>query len=168
MLLGELLHRSVIQPRLAARDRWAAIDELIELLVHAEDLSPTQREPAREVVRARELAGGTGMGNGVALPHGATDRVENLVGALGIAPDGIDFGAHDGEPARLIILLVVPRNEFQTYVRNLAGIAHLLEEPGFRESLMTATDADTILKLVRREEHGSGFLGFLQRFGWKL
>jgi mannitol/fructose-specific phosphotransferase system IIA component (Ntr-type) len=168
MLLGEILHRSVIQPRLAARDRWSAIDELIDLLVRADDLTPAQREPVREVVRARELAGGTAMGDGVALPHGTTDRVENVVGALGLAPDGIDFEAHDGQPARLIILLVVPRNEFQTYVRNLAGIAHLLEEPGFRESLMAATDADTILKLVRREEHGSGFQSFLQRFGWKV
>ena len=166
MLLGEILHRSVIQPKLAARDRWEAIDELIELLVHAEDLTTGQRDAAREVVRAREEAGGSAMGNGVALPHGATDRIENIVGALGIAPHGIDFGAHDGKPARLIVLLVVPRNEFQTYVRNLAGIAHLLEEASFREELMAARDADTVLKLVRREEHGSEFMRFLQRFGW--
>lgn len=168
MLLGEILHRSVIQPRLAARDRWSAIDELIELLVRAEDLQPGQRDAVREVIRAREMAGGTAMGGGVALPHGATDRVENIVGALGLAPEGIDFGAHDGKPARLIILLVVPRNEFQAYVRDLAGIAHLLEEPDFREKIMSAQDADSVLKLVRREEHGSNFRRFLQRFGWKL
>jgi len=168
MLLGEVLHRSVIQPKLSATDRWSAIDELVDLLVRADDLTPAQREPVREVVRARESAGGTGMGNGVALPHGTTDRVENIVGALGIAPDGIDFGAHDGQPARLIILLVVPRNEFQTYVRNLAGIAHLLEEPDFRDELIAAADADSVLKLVRREEHGSGFQNFLKRFGWKI
>jgi mannitol/fructose-specific phosphotransferase system IIA component (Ntr-type) len=167
MLLGEILHRSVIQPNLASTDRWDAIDELIELLVRADDLTPAQRDTVRDVVRAREEAGGSAMGNGVALPHGTTDRVENIVGALGIAPAGIDFGAHDGEPARLIILLVIPRNEFQSYVRDLAGIAHLLDEPKFRDELMAARDADTVLKLVRREEHGSDFMRFLQRFGWR-
>lgn len=164
MLLGEILHRSVIQPDLAARDKYAAIDELIDLLVQAGDLVPQKREVVRDVILAREKAGSTGMNDGVALPHGATERIENIVGALGISRDGIDFDSIDGEPARLIILLVIPRNEFQAYVRDLAGIAHVLDDAAFRQSLMAAPDADTVLKLIRREEHSPGFMTFLQRF----
>ncbi len=164
MLLGEILHRSVIQPDLAARDKNAAIDELIDVLIRAGDLPVRLREAVREVILAREQAGSTGMGAGVALPHGATDRIENIVGALGISRNGIDFDSVDGEPARLIILLVIPRNEFQTYVRDLAGIAHLLDDASFRETLIAAPDADALLKLVRREEHSPGFMTFLQRF----
>lgn len=164
MLLGEILHRSVIQPNLAATTKTGAIDALIDLLIEAGDLRSDLRESVRDVVIARENAGGTAMGNAVALPHGATERVENIVGALGISRRGIDFGALDGEPARLVLLLVIPRNEFQSYVRDLAGIAHLLDDKAFRDALLEAQDVDTVLKCIRREEHSPGFMRFLQRF----
>ena len=164
MLLGEILHRSVIQPDLAAEEKYAAIDELIELLIAAKDLPNSLRGAVREAVVARERSMSTGMEDGIALPHGATVRVENLVGALGISRKGIDFGCLDCQPARLILLLVLPRDEFQVHVRTLAGISHLLNEASFREALLAAEDADAVLSLIRAEERRFEFDTFRRRF----
>lgn len=166
MLLGEILHKSVIQPNLAAKTKRAAIDELIELLIQAGDLPKTLRKTARDVIFAREADGGTGMNDGVALPHGTMDRIRIVVGALGISREGIDFGSPDGEPANIIVLLLSPRDALHSYVRDLAGIAHLLDDAEFRASLLAAEDADQVLLRIRREEHSSGFKSFLERFGW--
>lgn len=123
-----------------------------------------QRDSARDAVIAREQSMGTGMEMGIALPHGSSEQVENLIGALGIAHAGIDFDCLDGQPARLILLLVLPRNELQVHVRTLAGISHLLNGDAFRKSLLEAKDADTILKLIRKEERSSIFDGFRRSF----
>jgi len=166
MLLGEILHRSVIEPDLRDDSKRGAIEELIDLLIEAGDLAPHLRAAARQVVLAREANGGTGMNDGVALPHGAMDRIENVIGALGLSRAGIDFGSPDGQPARIVILLLSPRDALHSYVRDLAGIAHLLDDAAFRDSLLEARDADQVLKRIRGEEHSSGFLRFLERFGW--
>jgi PTS system fructose-specific IIC component len=167
MLLGEILHRSVIQPNLAAHSPAAAIDELIALLVRSGDLAPHQRDPVRKAVLAREESGTSAMGDGVALPHGTTDRIKNIVGAMGMSRAGIDFHAHDGQLANIVVLLVIPRNEFHTYVRNLAGISHLLEDKSFREKLLNEHDPDEALSLIRREEHGPAFVGLMKRLGFR-
>ncbi len=164
MLLGEILHRGTIKTSMDSTDKFAAIDELIDTLIESHDLTPAQRESARNAVIEREQSMGTGMEMGIALPHGSSEQVENLIGALGISHDGIDFKCLDGEPARLILLLVLPRDEIQVHVRTLAGISHLLNGDAFRKSLLDAKDADTILKLIRREERSSIFDGFRRRF----
>lgn len=164
MLLGEILHRGVIETKLEATDKFAAIKELTGLLVDTKDIPLNLREHVVEVVTAREESGGTGMEEGVALPHGTSPRVQNIVGALGISGQGIPFDSLDGKPARLIFLLVLPRHDFQVHVRTLAGISHLLNEASFRKALMNAKDADEILKMIRTEEHSSLFDRFRFRF----
>ena len=164
MLLGEILHRGVIQPNLQAREKFAAIDELVDILIEAKDLPSALRGAVRESVSARERSMSTGMEMGIALPHGSCGGIENVAGALGLSREGLDFQCLDGQPARLIMLLVLPRHEFQIHVRTLAGISHLLNEATFREALMAATDEDTVLKLIRTEERSSIFDGFRRRF----
>lgn len=164
MLLGEILHRSVIQPNLAAQDKYAAIDELIDLVIEAKDLPRNLRDSVHDAVTARERSMSTGMEEGVALPHGSSDRVQNIIGALGIANRGIEFECLDGKPANLILLLILPRDEFHVHVRTLAGISHLLNEASFRDALISADNPDTILNLIRKEERSSIFDGLRRRF----
>ncbi len=164
MLLGEILHRAVIKTDLEASTKDAAIAELIDLLIDAKDLTPNLREPVLHALYARERSMSTGMEMGIALPHGTSPGIPNLVGALGISAAGIDWQCLDDQPARLIMLLVLPRHEFQVHVRTLAGISHLLNGESFRNALINAPNADTILKLIRKEETGSIFDGFRKRF----
>lgn len=163
MLLGEILHRGVIKTSLEAADKYQAIEELVDLLIETQDLPQALRGDVIAAVRAREESMSTGMEQGIALPHGSSSQTENLMGALGISHRGIDFGCLDGLPARLILLLVLPRHEFQVHVRTLAGISHLLNQAAFRESLIAAKTPDAILKLIRTEEHASIFDRFRLR-----
>lgn len=164
MLLGEILHRGVIKTTLEATEKFAVIDELIDLLISTQSLTMAQRIPVRKAVFDREKSMSTGMEMGIALPHGTCDSIDNLTGALGISQGGVNFECLDCEPAHLVLLLVLPRNEFQVHVRTLAGISHLLNDDKFRTQLLNAPDPDAILKLIHKEERSSIFDGFRKRF----
>ena len=120
MLLGELLHEGVLKTGMEARDKHEAIDELADLLVESHEIPLSLRDHVVEAIMNREKTMSTGMENGIALPHGASDKVSDIIAALGIAPDGIPFESLDGQPAKIIVLLILPRQEFQAHVRTLA------------------------------------------------
>src|SRR5512137_1973611 len=90
---------------LAAADKWRAIEELVDVL---------------EAILTRERSMSTALGQGIAVPHGAVDRVRDVVAALGISPAGIPFQAADGKPVHIVVLLVIPRGSFQQHVSTLA------------------------------------------------
>lgn len=164
MLLGEILHRGSIKTALESTEKFAVIDELLDVLIDAGDLTVAQRDYARVAIIDREESMSTGMEMGIALPHGSSRSIEKIVGAMGISQAGIEFGCLDGKPAHLIILLVLPFKEIQVRVRTLGGISHLLNDDDFRDSLMCASDADTILQLIQTEEKKSIFDGFRHYF----
>ena len=157
MLLGEILHAGVIKTRVEAQSRFEAIEELIEVLVDAHELPLSLRDHAVDVVMQRERSMSTGMEHGIALPHGSSDQITDVIGALGIAPNGIPFESIDGQPVRLIILLILPKKEFQAHVRTLAGVAHLLQNAALREALIWAPDSEAVLELIEREEERDAF-----------
>jgi mannitol/fructose-specific phosphotransferase system IIA component (Ntr-type) len=157
MLLGEILHARVVKTNLEALEKFEAIEELVDLLVDAHDIPMSEREHVIEVVTAREQSMSTGMEHGVALPHGTTDRITDIVAALGISQDGLPFETLDGHPARLIILLLLPKHNYPGHVRTLAGIAHLLINDAFRDALIEAADVDALLALIQSEEDRGSF-----------
>jgi mannitol/fructose-specific phosphotransferase system IIA component (Ntr-type) len=152
MLLGDILHEGVIKTDLEARDKYEAIEELVDLLVKAEHVPASLRSHIVEVVEERERSLSTGMDHGIALPHGTTDRLDDIVAALGISQHGVPFETLDGQPARLVILLVLPRRNFQGHVRTLAGVAHLLNNHAFREELMSAATVGEVIDLIATRE----------------
>jgi nitrogen PTS system EIIA component len=152
MLLGEILHPEVVKVNLEAENKYEAIDELIDLLVESHEIPVTLRDHVVEVVVEREKSMSTGMEDGIALPHGATDRVDDIIGALGISRRGIPFESLDGRPAHIVILLVLPKNKFQAHVRTLGGIAHIMSNATLRESLVKAGNSDEALTLIEEEE----------------
>lgn len=152
MLLSELLHAGVIRTSLSANDKTAAIEELVDVLVEAHEIPLAVREHVITVVKAREDQMSTGMEHGIALPHASSDKVEDIVAAMAVLKTGIEFESLDGMPARILILLVMPRRNFQGHVSTLAGIAHLMNNAAFRESLLKAGDVNAIVKLIEDAE----------------
>lgn len=152
MLLSEFLHADVVRTDLQAIDKWAAIEELVDVLVGAHDLPLSARESVLESVNAREKRMSTGMEHGIALPHASNDRVDDLVGALAVLPKGIEFESLDGLPARILLLMVMPQRNFLGHVSTLAGVAHLLKNGDFRKRLLGASDAAAILNLIESTE----------------
>ncbi len=151
MVLSELIQEDVIKVGLDARDKWEAIPELVDLLVAAHEIRREDRETVIEAVLSREKSLSTGLKYGLAVPHGAVDCVQDVVAALGTSA-GIPFETVDDKPARLVVLLVIPRGSFQRHVRTLAGVSRLATIPELRERLVSASSAREIMEVLQTQE----------------
>jgi fructose-specific phosphotransferase system IIA component len=138
MRLTELLSAEAVSTRLKATTKRDALAELVELLEKSHGLD-SQGEILDRVLR-REAMMSTGIGNGVAIPHGKARSVDGMMASCAVSPTGVDFEAVDGEPAYVFILLVSPENVGTPHVKVLANISRLLKEESVRQNLR---DADT-------------------------
>lgn len=146
MNLKKILTKGSILPELKADTKKGVIEEMIGLMVSAEQFSG--KTAAIQAVLAREEKMSTGMQNGIAIPHGKTDAVNQLVAAVGIHRAGVDFEAMDGNPSHIFILTLSPENRTGPHIQFLAEISRVLSRPGLREKLLTAASADEILTLL--------------------
>src|SRR4029079_13134892 len=122
MSLANLLSVEQIIPEMKATERWAAIVELIDLLVSLGKIKPEDRDPILASLKQREETMSTGIGFGIAIPHCSSDRLEEVVAAFGRSTTGIEFDALDNAPVKFVVLFIVPKNQFQTHLRTLASI----------------------------------------------
>ena len=152
MKLGDLLKEGQIATGFESKDKWEAITKLVDLFVAQNRLKPEHREAVYGALVAREKVASTGMENGVAIPHASVDGIEDALAALAVSPAGIPFQSADGRPARLIILLVIPRKAVQKHIRTLAGIAKLLQYEEMRDALTNARSPREALQVIREEE----------------
>jgi PTS system fructose-specific IIA component len=149
--LGDLLKEGQIVTGFQARDKWETITKLVDLLIVQNRLKPENREAVYDALAAREKVASTGMEHGVAIPHASVDGIEDALAALALSP-GVPFQSSDGQPARLIILLVIPRKAVQKHIRTLAGIAKLLQYEEMRDALTNARSPREALQVIREEE----------------
>jgi fructose-specific phosphotransferase system IIA component len=150
MRLTELVNEKAVTTRLRARNKRDAIAELVELLESAHGID-SHGEVLDRVLR-REAMMSTGIGNGVAIPHGKAKLVDRMVAACGVSPEGIEFESVDGEPARIFILLVAPESGGALHVKVLANISRLLKEESVRQSLREAANPEAFVAALRAAE----------------
>ena len=133
-------------------------EDVIEAVVAMLDGAPAVRDLARvrEAVFAREAVMSTGVGKGLALPHARTNAVADTVAAFAVTAGPVAYGALDGQPVRLVFLLVGPEDERSTHVRLLSRISRLMNRDAFRARLLQATDADAVLAAFREGEEQIG------------
>ncbi len=155
MLLTELIREDLIKINLEANDKWDAIEELVDVLISCHELSLSDRNEVVKAVMDREKSLSTGLEHGVAVPHGAVDCLDDLVGVLGTT-SGIPFQSHDDQDARLIILILIPKGAFQHHVRTLAGIAKLGSIPKVRDKVFNAKTASEVLEALRESDLTEG------------
>jgi mannitol/fructose-specific phosphotransferase system IIA component (Ntr-type) len=152
MLLCQTLRRDLIKIGLEAETKREAIEELVDLLLQQHEISLRQRDALIEAVWESERQNGSGMEQGIAVPHARTDRVEDILCALGTAPQGIPFDTRDGKPADLVILLLIPHRNFTGEVRTLSGIQVLLQHPGLKQQIVAAPTPEAALEIIRSRE----------------
>jgi PTS system nitrogen regulatory IIA component len=150
MLLSELLSDAAVLPRLKATGKRDAVAELVALLESAHGLD--SRGEILDRVLRREAMMSTGIGNGVAIPHGKARAVDRMMAACAVSPAGVDFEAVDGEPAHLFILLVSPESVGTPHVKVLANISRLLKEESVRRNLREADSAGAFLAALKAAE----------------
>jgi mannitol/fructose-specific phosphotransferase system IIA component (Ntr-type) len=148
VLLSELLQPDVVKVPLEATNKWEAIEELVDVLIHAHELRLIDRSRVIEAIFARERSLSTGLEHGLAVPHATVDGIEEIVGGLGVSNRGIPFNSQDGKLACIVVLLVIPREKYQRHVRTLAGIARLASRPDIREKIISARSPDDVMEAV--------------------
>lgn len=151
MVLTQILQPTCIKVPLKGKDKTSVISELIDLLDANRLL--LDKKNAAEAVFMREQTRSTGIGSGIAIPHGKCRGVRELVMALGIAHEPIDFESVDGKPASIIILLVSPADQTGPHIQALAKISKLMLDEQFRQTLANARTADEVYQLLSNKEN---------------
>lgn len=150
MRLSELINSNAITLKLKAQTKREALVELVELLEKAHGFN-SQGEILDRVMR-REAMMTTGIGNGVAIPHGKARSVDRMAAACAVVPEGINFESEDGQPVHLIVLFVSPENATTLHVRVLANLSRLLKEESVRKNLRDAKSVDAFLTALHAAE----------------
>ena len=157
MLLGDILPAEAVRLRLEAVNSHEAIRELVDVLIQARELPENLRAHMIGLVTDREQKMSTGMEAGVAMPHASTDHVSRPVAAIGISRSGISYDTLDGKPVHVVVLLILPRRQFQSNVRTLAAVAYLLDNADFRNELLKVKRRDTMIETIQRAEKNDTF-----------
>jgi PTS system nitrogen regulatory IIA component len=105
-----------------------------------------------DVLLEREKLGSTGVGDGIAIPHGKLAGLQGLLAAFGRSRAGIDFQAIDGKPTHLFFVLFAPENSAGIHLKALARISRLFKTPSFRAAVVEASDAAAIHRLIADED----------------
>jgi PTS system nitrogen regulatory IIA component len=150
MKITELLSPATITANMQATDKNSALLELTEAIVaHSDNL---ERDEVLKVLHERERLGSTGIGDGVAIPHGKLKNIDNLLLSFGCSKSGVDFDSMDGKPAHLFFLLLAPEESVGVHLKTLARISKLLKNPSVRNALLSAADADELFRIIAAEE----------------
>ena len=150
MKITEFLDKNGIKIGLQSTEKEDILKELVDVLAKVKDVG----DP-KNIVKAlveRENLGSTGIGQGIAIPHGKTDKVKELVAVLGISQKGVNFEALDGELVYIFFLLVAPKETAGPHLKALAQISRLLRDAYFCELMRRCKTADEVYELIRREE----------------
>jgi len=146
MKISELLNPLSVVANIKANDKESVLSELADaLLAVAPEL---QRDTVLHVLNEREQLGSTGIGEGVAIPHGKLKGIPQLMLAFGRSLDGLDFESMDGQPVHLFFLLLAPEDSVGIHLKTLARISKLLKNSDIRRQLMEAADAEGIYQLI--------------------
>ena len=151
MRLTEILKPQNIKLPLMAKNKSEAIAELVGLLAETGEVSDGRK--VLEAVLERESTRTTGIGNGLAIPHGKCPGVASLVMAIGKAATPIDFQAIDGRPVTLIWLLGSPPDKTGQHIHALARISRLMTIDKFRQSVAAAKTAQELYDLIVQQEN---------------
>lgn len=147
----DLLPAERVRTDLAAADKGALIEQLARLL--AGDADPSI---AREALAARERLGSTGLGHGVAIPHGRSAKVDEACAAFVRLATPVDFGADDGRPVDLVAALLVPAHFTDQHLKLLAELAELFSDTAITSALRDAPDATALRAVLKQGLRAEG------------
>jgi fructose-specific phosphotransferase system IIA component len=148
--VSKLLKPKAIMMDIDAKEKIAAIEEMVDFLVANEFVS--DGKVFLKALAKRENLESTGIGDGIAIPHARTDAVTDLILAFARSQDGVDFSAIDGKPSHLIFLIAAPVDKKSEYIMALAKISRLLRRQHVRDQLRHAQNPQEILNIIKKNE----------------
>jgi PTS system nitrogen regulatory IIA component len=150
MKIMDILARDAVILDLAARTKREGLAEMAGQLAKAEPDLDAER--LLQVLLEREKLQSTGIGEGVAIPHGKIPGLSRLVASFARCRQGLDFESIDGQPTRLFFLLVVPEHSGGQHLKALARISRFFRDESFRERLLEAADVEAVFRAIEEED----------------
>jgi len=146
MNIADMFKKEYIIEELKSRTRREVLTELSEMFSHAD--IKVDYDNMVEVLLEREKLGSTGIGGGIAIPHGKLAGLENLIVSFGRSKDGIDFDSMDGRPVHIFFLLMAPENSAGQHLKALARISRMLKDDSFKTDLINATSVESLYRII--------------------
>ena len=150
MKIVDILHADCIIPELHSQNKEEVLEELTTALLKYK--GNLNKEALVEVLLVRERLGSSGIGDGIAIPHGRVPDLDELIVSFGRSTLGIEFDSMDGRPTHLFFLLIAPENSTGIHLRALAKITGLLRSAHFRQRLMESGTREEIFQVIREED----------------
>jgi fructose-specific phosphotransferase system IIA component len=150
MNIYPLLQNETILPNLVSKNKKELLNTLIDVL--ADQVSKDQLEGIRQSVLEREGIMSTGVGKGLAIPHGKTAVIEQNYASFAILKEPVDYESIDNQPVKMVFLLAGPVAKNSSHIKLLSRISRLMNSNAFRESLEACTTSEEILKVFKEEE----------------
>ncbi len=149
MKILDVLHRDAILTDISSRNKIELIKELAAPIARIIGVNFPELV---HVLMERERLGSTGIGMGIAIPHGKLKSLDNLVMGFGLSRKGVDYDSLDGRPAHLFFMLITPENSTGLHLKALARIARMLKNEPFKEKLLQAQTPDDIISIIQAED----------------
>jgi PTS system nitrogen regulatory IIA component len=150
MKIVDYLTENDVLSRLHASTREGVIDEMVAHLKESGKIDDP--EGLVSILLDREMLGSTGIGHGVAIPHGRLKGLDEILLVFGRSPEGIEFDAHDGAPVNLFFLLVAPEDSAGLHLKTLARISRIIKNPECRQALLKSDDRDALYHTIEEED----------------
>lgn len=150
MRIAEFLRAEGVISSLKAQTKHDVLVELAAALARANPALSADR--LLDVLREREKLGSTGIGEGVAIPHGKLPGLTDICAALAVSKDGVEFDAIDGKKTHLFFALVAPEHSAGMHLKALARVSRLFKKASLREQLIAASSTDELCRLISEED----------------
>ena len=151
MQLDQIFKIEFINDNLSARNKNEALSELVDTVIHGG--LKVDYSSIVEILKQRESLGSTGIGEGIAIPHGKISSLDNIIVAFGRSIEGIAYDAIDGKPVHLLFLLLAPENSAGQHLKILAKISRMSKETDFRRKLLQAKSQSDLYKIIIDQEN---------------
>lgn len=154
MKISDFLSKDLIIADLRETEKYKVLEELVEFV--AQKIAGIDASQLLKVLLDREQMGSTGIGDGIAIPHGKLKDLKQIIAVFGKSSRGVSFDAMDGRPVYLLFLLIAPENSAGVHLKALARLSRLLKRNGFRQKLMNLSDAEQLYQvIIEEDEHGA-------------
>lgn len=152
MKIADILSRDRVILELKSKGKQEVIQEMTAVLPK----EGLDLDRVVQVLMDRERLGSTGIGDGVAIPHGKLPGLNSLIAAFGRSTKGVEFESLDGHPTHLFFLLVAPEDSAGAHLKALARVSRLFKDGQFRKVLMGAKDVDELYRALLEEDEKYG------------
>lgn len=150
MSLEQMLKKEYLNGNLQAKNKTEALSELSEIVI--KDSLNLNKLNIYDALLQREKLGSTGIGDGVAIPHGRISSLEQVIVAFGRSKNGVAFDSIDGKPVHIFFLLLAPENSTSQHLKTLAKICRMLKTGNFRQRLLDAESTSDLYEIIMEED----------------